>query len=56
MTITHTQSYAEGRGIGKLLVDAAVNYAKENNLRIHPICSFAHHLISKNSEYSKLMD
>ncbi len=41
MTILHTYAYLSGRGIGSLLMDAAVNYATEHQLRINPVCWFA---------------
>jgi predicted GNAT family acetyltransferase len=41
--IDHTEVYPEfeGRGVGKQLVMAAVEYARENNLKIMPLCPFA---------------
>ena len=30
----------QGRGIAKALLDASVAYARENDLRIHAICSY----------------
>lgn len=43
MTIIHTEvddSY-EGKGLGKQLVKAGVQYARENHLKILPLCPFA---------------
>jgi predicted GNAT family acetyltransferase/uncharacterized Fe-S cluster protein YjdI len=39
----------EGTGIGKKLVYAAVDYARENELKIIPMCSFAKALFNKDS-------
>ncbi|SFG27514.1 GNAT family N-acetyltransferase [Prevotella sp. KH2C16] len=39
--ILHTYAYLSGKGIGSLLMDAAIKYAEEKNLTIKPICSFA---------------
>ena len=41
MTILHTYAYEHGRGIGNLLMKAAVEWAKNNHHTIIPICSFA---------------
>ena len=41
LVILHTYAYQSGRGIGSLLMDAAVAYAAEQNLIIRPVCSFA---------------
>ena len=41
MTILHTYAYLRGRGIGSLLMDAAVQYAAEQELTINPVCWFA---------------
>jgi predicted GNAT family acetyltransferase len=39
---THTgmPSALEGRGIGKLLVQAGLKYARENNLKVQSLCWF----------------
>ncbi len=49
MIITHTITTPgfEGRGVGKTLVKAGVEYARENGYTIVPICSFAKALIEK---------
>lgn len=41
LAILHTYAYLSGKGIGSLLMDAAIKYAEEKNLTIKPICSFA---------------
>ena len=41
MTILHTYAYLRGRGIGSILMAAAVKYAAENELTINPVCWFA---------------
>lgn len=52
--IEHTEvneSY-EGKGLGKLLVEAAVQYARGNNMSIIPLCPYAHSLFKRKPEYS----
>ena len=41
-----------GQGIGKLLVDKLANYARENQKKIHPTCSYVVNLFKKYDEYS----
>ena len=41
MAILHTYAYQSGRGIGSLLMEAALAYAEQQHLTIRPVCSFA---------------
>jgi len=50
--IDHTevdQAYG-GKGIGKQMVMAAVEFARENNLKIIPLCPFAKSVFDKVAE------
>ena len=47
MTILHTYAYESGRGIGTLLMEHAVKWAKENSYTIIPVCSFAQKYLKK---------
>ena len=47
MSILHTYAYESGRGIGTLLMQNAVEWAKEHNYSIIPACSFAQKYLSK---------
>ena len=42
MTIDHTETKPEfeGRGLGSKLVEEAVNYARQKNFKINPLCPF----------------
>ena len=52
MTILHTYAYESGRGIGTMLMQTAVEWAKEHSYTIIPVCSFAQRYLSKNKKKS----
>ena len=47
MSILHTYAYESGRGIGSLLMWAAVEWAGEHKYTIVPICTFAQKYLEK---------
>jgi predicted GNAT family acetyltransferase len=48
MSIMHTYAYESGRGIGTLLMQNAVEWAKEHDYTIIPVCSFAQKYLSND--------
>ena len=44
-----------GRGVGSALVKHALNYAREQNKKVVPQCSFVASYISKHPEYQDLV-
>ena len=44
-----------GRGVGSALVKHALNYAREQNKKVIPQCSFVASYISKHPEYQDLV-
>ncbi|MDR1544138.1 MAG: N-acetyltransferase [Prevotellaceae bacterium] len=52
--IDHTgvNSRYEGKGIGKQLVGAVVNFARRRNIKILPLCPFAKRLFDRNESYN----
>lgn len=50
--IDHTEVNPEfsGKGVGKKMVMEAVNYARENELKIIPLCPFAKSVFDKTPE------
>ncbi|MDY4789903.1 MAG: GNAT family N-acetyltransferase [Bacteroidales bacterium] len=57
LIINHTgvNKEYEGKGLAKLLVEYAVNYARENNFKITPICPYVKIVIERNKEYHDLL-
>ena len=51
ITIDHTQvdEKLAGQGIGEQLVQAAVQYARENGLKIKPLCPYARKVLERNA-------
>jgi predicted GNAT family acetyltransferase len=54
LTILSTEVSAsfQGQGIGQLLVAYAVDYARNNQLKIIPVCPYAIKQFEKHPEYS----
>ena len=57
LIIEHTEVNPafEGKGIGKRLVYAVVDYAREHNIKILPLCSFAKALFEKTPEIQDVL-
>lgn len=55
--IDHTEvdESLKGQGIGYKLVEAAVSYARINNLKILPLCPFANSVFNKKAEYNDVI-
>ncbi|TDL98069.1 N-acetyltransferase [Macrococcus brunensis] len=53
IVIDHTEVSDElqGQGIGRKLVEAAVKYARDNNKKIVPVCSYAKKVLEENKGY-----
>ena len=45
----------EGKGFGKQMVKKAVEYARENNIKIIPLCPFAKSVFDKVSEFRDVL-
>ena len=54
--ITHVGVYPEfrGQGVAAKIVDAGLQYAKQNSLRVIPMCSYAAAYIRRNPQYMEL--
>lgn len=56
MTLDHTETNPKmtGKGLASKLVHHAVEYAKENGLKIDPLCEYAAKLFERHEEYRKI--
>jgi predicted GNAT family acetyltransferase len=56
--ITHVGVYPEhrGQGVAAKIMDAGLQYARENSLRVIPMCSYAAAYIRRNPQYMELTD
>jgi predicted GNAT family acetyltransferase len=54
MIIDHTEvnEAYEGKGLGRKLVEAGVNYAREQHLKILPLCPFAKKIFDITAAYA----
>ena len=57
MTIEHTEvdDKLRGEGIGQDLVRAAVEYARDNELKIKPLCPYARKVIERTPEFQDVL-
>lgn len=56
MVVEHTYVKEEMRnqGLAKKLVDRAAEYARENDYKIEPVCSYAAAVFERSDEYEDL--
>ncbi|MBA3985230.1 MAG: N-acetyltransferase [Flavobacteriales bacterium] len=54
ITINHTEvkPALKGQGIGVLLLDATVAFARKNNLKIAPLCPFVEVQFERDDKYN----
>ena len=54
LTIAHTEvkREMENQGIGSSLIERSVEFAREHNLKIDPLCPFAEVKFDQNKSYS----
>lgn len=57
IVIDHTEvdDSLKGKGIGKYLVEAAVQYARKNNLLIKATCPFVKSVLEKDEQYEDIL-
>ncbi len=52
---TYTPEEFRGRGLARRLVEEAIKYARENGLKIKPVCSYAVYFFKKYPQYSDVL-
>ena len=52
---THTDPELRGQGLAAQVVRAALEYIKENELKVVPTCSYVQSFLKKNEEYKELV-
>ena len=52
---TEVREGNEGKGLGKLLVKAAVDFARENQYKIVPLCPYAKSVFDKTDAYKDVL-
>jgi predicted GNAT family acetyltransferase len=57
MVIEHTEVNVEleGQGVGKTMVQTAVEYARSHNLKILPLCPFAKSVLNRMKEWQDVL-
>jgi predicted GNAT family acetyltransferase len=57
LIIDHTEvsEALKGKGAGKQMVAAAVDYARKNKIKILPLCTFAKSVFDKVKEYQDVL-
>lgn len=57
LTLLHTEvpPALEGKGIGSRVVKTALDYARQQGLRVIPRCPFVAHYIERHQEYADLV-
>ncbi|MFL0197226.1 GNAT family N-acetyltransferase [Clostridium sp. WILCCON 0269] len=58
ITVTHTyvSEKLKGQGAAKKLVKRVVDFAREENKKVIPVCEFAKKEFAKNKEYENVLD
>ncbi|MEJ2105465.1 MAG: GNAT family N-acetyltransferase [Ignavibacteriaceae bacterium] len=52
---TYTDPELRGKGLAAKVVIAAFEYAKKNNLKVEPGCTYVQSFVSKHKEYDELV-
>ena len=57
MFLTHTEvpKALEGKGIGKNIVEKALNYIKDHNYTLAPLCPFVAAYLKRHPEWQSLL-
>ena len=58
ITIDHTEVNSEyqGQGVGKAMVEKSAEYARQENLKIRPQCSYAKKVMERTSDFDDVLE
>ena len=58
ITVHHTSvdESLKGKGVGNQLVEAIVAFAREEQLRVYPLCPFAKAVMTRKKAYHDVLD
>ncbi len=52
---TYVSEVLKGQGVGKQLVKKVIEYARQENKKIIPLCPFAKKVMTKSNEYNDVL-
>jgi len=55
LSFVYTSPELRNKGIAAIIVEHALNYAKENNLKVIPSCSYVQAFVKRNDNYNDLL-
>lgn len=57
LALTHTEvdPSLEGQGVGTKLVEAVLQYAEQNNLKVVPLCSFVGAYVKRHPDWNRVV-
>jgi len=55
LSYAFTPPELRGKGIAKIVVEYAFNYAKEKDLKVIPTCSYVQAFVERNDNYKNLL-
>jgi predicted GNAT family acetyltransferase len=55
LAYVYTPPEIRGKGIAKIIVEYALSYARANNLKVIPTCSYVQAFVSRSDNYKNLL-
>lgn len=55
ITSTKVPEELQGRGYGKLMMEAVLTECEQRGVKVEPICSYAVHYLARNPQWSHLL-
>jgi predicted GNAT family acetyltransferase len=55
LSYVYTPPELRGKGIAKIVVEYTLNYAKANELKVIPSCSYVQAFVERNDNYNDLL-